>query len=256
MPDFPSVHALPFSSSHIADIFGQRTFARGLEYKSKGAVVRLDVDLERKTLSGAVQGTRDLPYQVRVSTNEKGFINSTNCSCPVGTYCKHAVALILEAGSIHGFTEYVSGPTELPRSVQHWVDEIKESITAHAEQAEKIKAESVIYIIDKSRFGNIPSIVLTPYLVGKKNSAGLQKVVETSFEDLSPELGATKDDESVAQFAMAALSSSYLGDVLGGDPELVKMLLDKLLAELVFENIAVDKNHLVRLQQQLVFQIG
>ncbi len=29
---------------------------------------------------------------------------------------------------------------------------------------------------------------------------------------------------------MAALSSSYLGDVLGGDPELVKLLIDKLLA--------------------------
>ncbi|MCC7531922.1 MAG: SWIM zinc finger family protein [Candidatus Melainabacteria bacterium] len=231
MPDLPSFPALPFSSSHIADIFGQRTFVRGLEYKSKGAVVKLDVDFDERTLRGAVQGTRDLPYQVRVSTNEKGLINNTSCSCPVGSYCKHAVALILEAGSIHGFTEFVStGPMELPRSVQHWVDEIKGSISAHAEKAEKISAESVIYIIDKSRFGNIPSIVLTPYLVGKKNSAGLQKVVETSFEDLSPELGATKDDESIAQFALAALSSAYLGDVLSGDPELVKMLLDKLVA--------------------------
>ena len=47
-PPFPpSLEALPFSSSHIADIFGQRTFARGLEYKSKGVVVNVDVDFGR-----------------------------------------------------------------------------------------------------------------------------------------------------------------------------------------------------------------
>lgn len=246
-PPFPpSLEALPFSSSHIADIFGQRTFARGLEYKSKGVVVNVDVDFERRVIKGAVQGTRDVPYQSRVTTNENGFINAAHCSCPVGSYCKHCVALILEAGSIHGFTEVVIGPTELPRSVQHWVDEVKGSFTAHTahekEKEEKAKAHdsgkprenvvggSVIYIIDKSKFGNIPSIVLTPYIVGKKNSAGLQKVVETSFEDLSPELGATKEDESIVQFALAALGSSYLGDVLGGDAELMKMLLNKVVA--------------------------
>ncbi len=160
---------------------GQRTFARGLEYKSKGAVVQLDVDLERKTLQRCGTRVRAICLIKCAYRPTKKVLSIPHLAVALSAhYCKHAVALILEAGSIHGFTEYVSGPTELPRSVQHWVDEIKESITAQAEQAEKIKAESVIYIIDKSRFGNIPSIVLTPYLVGKKNSAGLQKVVETS----------------------------------------------------------------------------
>ncbi len=235
MPEDPPIsnylNVLPFSSSHIADIFGQRTFAKGLEYKSKKAVVNVEVDFEKRVIQGAVRGTRDLPYQVRVTCNENGFINAALCSCPVNSYCKHCVALVLEAGSIFGFTEVVAGPRELPRSVQHWVDEVKGSLNASSSQTkEKVAGGSVIYIIDKSRFGNIPSLVITPYLVGKKNSAGFQKVVETSFEDLSPELGANKDDESIIQFALAALGSSYLGDILGGDPELMKMLLDKVVA--------------------------
>lgn len=235
MPEDPPIsnylNVLPFSSSHIADIFGQRTFAKGLEYKSKKAVVNVEVDFERRVIQGAVRGTRELPCQVRVTSNENGFINAAHCSCPVGSYCKHCVALVLEAGAIFGFTEVVVGPRELPRSVQHWVDEVKESLTTKSAQGqEKVTGGSVIYIIDKSRFGNIPSLVITPYLVGKKNSAGFQKVIETSFEDLSPELGANKEDESIIQFALAALGSSYLGDILGGDPELMKMLLDKIVA--------------------------
>lgn len=235
MPEDPPIsnylNVLPFSSSHIADIFGQRTFAKGLEYKSKKSVVSVEVDFEKRVILGAVRGTRELPYQVRVTCNENGFINAALCSCPVNSYCKHCVALVLEAGSIFGFTEVVVGPRELPRSVQHWVDEVKGSLTAKSAQGQdKVAGGSVIYIIDKSRFGNIPSLVITPYVVGRKNAAGFQKVVETSFEDLSAELGANKEDESIVQFALAALGSSYLGDILGGDPELMKMLLDKVVA--------------------------
>lgn len=231
----PSVDSLPFSSAHIADIFGQRAFANGLSCKSKGAVLRVSVSLANKEITGSIQGQRDLPYQARVTLNEQGFIIGAYCSCPVSNYCKHSVALLLEAGSIYGFLEEaVAKPTELPRSVQHWVDELKESITESAgearKNAEKIAAESVIYIIDKSKFGPIPTLELTPYLVAKKNSAGLQKVVVSAFEDLNADTGATKEDESIAQFAMAALNSSYLGDVLGGDPELVQRLLDKVVA--------------------------
>lgn len=232
----PSVDSLPFSSTHIADIFGQRAFANGLSYKSRGAVLRVSVNLEANEISGSVQGQRDLPYQARVTLNEQGFIIGAYCSCPFRNYCKHAVALLLEAGSIYGFREeIVVEPRDLPRSVQHWVDELKESISESAvdkagNAAEKIAAESVIYIIDKSRFGPIPTLELTPYLVAKKNSAGLQKLVVAAFEDLNADTGATKEDESIAQFAMAALRSSYLGDVLRGDPELVQRLLDKVVA--------------------------
>lgn len=225
----PSVDSLPFSSAHIADIFGQRAFARGLSCKSKGAVLRVTVELPEKTIRGNVQDTRDLPFSTRVTFNEKGFINSAYCSCRVINYCEHAVALLLEAGGIYGFKEEIDS-IEVPKNVQHWVDDLKGSIAEHAERiTEKPRGESIIYIIDRSRFG-VPSLELAPHVVGKKNNAGFQKVMPAAFEDFSPEMGANKEDESIAQFALAVLNSSYLGDVLSGEPELMQRLLDKVIA--------------------------
>ncbi|MCD4767400.1 MAG: SWIM zinc finger family protein, partial [Methanosarcinales archaeon] len=75
----------------IKDSFSERTFYRGLDYYENGYVIG-PVILDN-TLYARVIGTMETPYEV------KAFIDNneidTKCTCPVGSKCKHAVALLL-----------------------------------------------------------------------------------------------------------------------------------------------------------------
>ncbi len=71
-------------------------------YRAK-KVLALDIEPVRLhwQLLGEVQGTQRLPYEVSVEMalmpdGEVDFWES-DCSCPVGSQCKHGVALMLEA---------------------------------------------------------------------------------------------------------------------------------------------------------------
>ena len=79
------------------------TWERGLMLYRAKKVVALDIEPVRLhwQLLGEVQGTQRLPYEVSVEMalmpdGEVDFWDS-DCSCPVGSQCKHGVALMLEA---------------------------------------------------------------------------------------------------------------------------------------------------------------
>lgn len=46
------------------------------------------------TLKAKCEGSRSTPYRVEVAFNDTGILG-TDCSCPIGGYCKHVVALLL-----------------------------------------------------------------------------------------------------------------------------------------------------------------
>ncbi|MCA0177276.1 MAG: DEAD/DEAH box helicase [Proteobacteria bacterium] len=80
------------------------TLARGLAIWRSHQV--LDADLEQPSLdewliSGRVQGSARLPYRtdVSITLNDQGVITAfaSECDCPVGHRCKHAVALVWAA---------------------------------------------------------------------------------------------------------------------------------------------------------------
>lgn len=241
MPNRPIVEKLPFASSHIADIFGQRAYGLGLEYQTAGACQLVVVDLKAKSMRGAVKGTRDQAYKVRVVMNERGFIVDASCTCPVSSYCKHCVALVLEAGSIHGFSEDFEQENALPSSVTHWMEQLKGSMSEQAKTAQQkntsgvakapsLADHSVIYIVDKAKFGQIPSLELTPHLVSRANSAGYQKVIISTFAAISKADGGNEQDREIAEFALKSFGSNYLGDVLSVDRRLVNTLIEKIVA--------------------------
>ncbi|MHC1611597.1 MAG: SWIM zinc finger family protein [Candidatus Methanospirareceae archaeon] len=75
----------------IRRAFGEKTFARGLEYFENGYV---ETGVKRgNKLIGTVLGSAPNPYKVRVEIADE--IHS-ECTCPVGEMCKHGVALILQ----------------------------------------------------------------------------------------------------------------------------------------------------------------
>ena len=80
-------------------LFGSATYERGLEYARDGAVLIRESDPKDGYVSGQVQGQETSPYIVSVTlfrspSNLLTMVDSA-CTCPVSTYCKHAVALLL-----------------------------------------------------------------------------------------------------------------------------------------------------------------
>ncbi|HEX7326207.1 MAG TPA: DEAD/DEAH box helicase [Rhodanobacteraceae bacterium] len=83
--------------------FDARTLARAKGYYRYGRVcslVHIEDDGE-DVLSGKVQGTRPKPYActVRLYWDDDELELDTECSCPVGHYCKHAAAMLMVASA-------------------------------------------------------------------------------------------------------------------------------------------------------------
>ncbi|HEY4240532.1 MAG TPA: DEAD/DEAH box helicase [Kofleriaceae bacterium] len=68
------------------EAFGDRAFAKGRAYWQRGAVLSMGVDGDE--LVGVVEGGEKYDVRLRTKRPVRG-----SCSCPVGTNCKHAVAL-------------------------------------------------------------------------------------------------------------------------------------------------------------------
>jgi hypothetical protein len=102
MPQVPLPHELvpePVLNEH----FDRETIRRARAYAESGQVLRVRTGRESGgvTLSGAVAGTRPLPYDVEVYVAQDGgrMTLYTDCTCPVEIECKHALALILAANA-------------------------------------------------------------------------------------------------------------------------------------------------------------
>jgi hypothetical protein len=83
------------SEQDVYQYFGSVYGGRGNVYQKQGRVLSVAVSDGNRTIWGMVQGSTLQPYNVVVRlTNNLGTILSTQCSCPMGGFCKHSAALI------------------------------------------------------------------------------------------------------------------------------------------------------------------
>ncbi|WP_354623175.1 SWIM zinc finger family protein [Psychromonas sp. MME2] len=86
------------TAQDISTSFGRNIIDRGTRYFKESRVLSCEYDEVSNKLSGYVKGSSETPYQTSASikpSNKGGFIIHSNCTCPVGWNCKHAVALLL-----------------------------------------------------------------------------------------------------------------------------------------------------------------
>ena len=76
----------------IRNLVGEGSFQRGQKYFRDDRI--FDTRRVGMTLKAKCEGSRSTPYRVEVTFNDTG-IETTDCSCPIGGYCKHVVALLL-----------------------------------------------------------------------------------------------------------------------------------------------------------------
>lgn len=94
---FPEI---PVTVPQIIRQVGHRTYQRGVAYQRNREVIRYSYDEDERTLTGLVNGSTIIPYEVtiRFFPAVSGSATFTaRCICPVLTDCKHAVALMLTA---------------------------------------------------------------------------------------------------------------------------------------------------------------
>ena len=94
---FPEI---PVTVPQIIRQAGHRTYQRGVAYQRNREVIRYSYDEDERTLTGLVNGSTIIPYEVTVRFFPAVSGSATftaRCTCPVLTDCKHAVALMLTA---------------------------------------------------------------------------------------------------------------------------------------------------------------
>lgn len=94
---FPEI---PVTVPQIIRQVGHRTYQRGVAYQRNREVIRYNYDEDERTLTGLVNGSTIIPYEVTVRFFPAVSGSATftaRCTCPVLTDCKHAVALMLTA---------------------------------------------------------------------------------------------------------------------------------------------------------------
>ncbi len=95
------------SDPEIAQQVGTRTFDRGVAYAAEARVRSIATRPDGLMLLGTIEGSGSETYQtiIEARPHPKGRAHlwSGRCSCPVGTDCKHTVALLLVARDVaHG----------------------------------------------------------------------------------------------------------------------------------------------------------
>jgi superfamily II DNA or RNA helicase len=89
------------SELSLARLMDRQTFQRAKQYTDIGAVVEVGLRESPLRLTGTVQGSRPAPYTCTalLSQRTSGMVTSLtgSCTCPVGSNCKHVVALALTA---------------------------------------------------------------------------------------------------------------------------------------------------------------
>ena len=122
---FPEI---PVTVPLIIRQVGHRTYQRGVAYQRNREVIRYSYDEDERTLTGLVNGSTIIPYEVTVRFFPAVSGSATftaRCTCPVLTDCKHAVALMLTAldrASVakKALSEH-PGPVGVPNAGSHGV---------------------------------------------------------------------------------------------------------------------------------------
>lgn len=92
----------------LSQLAGSARLLSGRHYYAAHRVNPQSVTWESPWLSGQVKGSRADPYHVRIAftkIKEQWQPSASECSCPSGRWCKHAVALMLQASNMRSIFE-------------------------------------------------------------------------------------------------------------------------------------------------------
>jgi len=132
----------------IARWFDPRTIRKAQTY---GHAVR-DLATHETEITALIHGTMRQPYQVHIAFFQGNGISQidANCTCPVGRFCKHCVAVLVAALARRGETGRAdTTPARPSKTILAWAEETRAALrptTAAARKAGKSK-DALHYLI-------------------------------------------------------------------------------------------------------------
>jgi len=130
-----------YSEADIRRWIGDENLAKGLDYLH--AITELQIS--PTALHAFVQGRVPRPYQVEILFRGNRIVEF--CSCPLGGYCKHVAAVLIEGWQrqTHPASAGITAATSFDRAKQNpaihwWLDQLRKSVT----QQENLRAKASV----------------------------------------------------------------------------------------------------------------
>lgn len=255
----------------LQPFFDEATWKRGEDYQRRGRVFDLEMEDDEigTTLTAEVQGSAGARYRVNVALIAVGGeVNLVSeCECPVGRFCKHAVATLLQALRRGWFDEDGAPPPSAqssaprptpPKPVRsadplagplgRWLDELAAAAGAEApsppgrargKSAVEAKKDEILYILDAMehpfRRNGVSAkldLLVTRRLKDERWGAGRSYTLESMANN--PNTAVTSTDRAVAKLLTTTppghygVSDGY--DWLNGEPAAVEWAMERILA--------------------------
>lgn len=247
--NFKLKQAIELTETSVYFFFGNTNSARGDFYQRSKRVTVPHLDVKRRLITGAVQGTEPQPYHVQIFFNKTPpIIAKTTCSCPMGGMCRHAAALLLHAIRIGLVGSSPPLPTEASHSVSlgrpldrlqlthnlpSWVTSLTEALGKNEGVTQNSSnIDSVFYLIDVSQ---VPSrLHLRAVHARKLQAGGFGHTQAVEIERLAAKSTAyvTAEDSKICQLFLADKrdSSRIAHSAFPEIPEISGVIIEKLLA--------------------------
>ena len=163
------------SESEILRHVGARAMEAGRVYRRQGRVIGFD---ERPPeITAIVSGSVRTPYQVTIkvtAAERQGVRIEGACSCPVGAYCKHIAAVLIESAA--RYPDAAATPREdpnagargpqsqveesLPAQISEWIAALERLPSTDSETYPPDAQNRLIYVFSVSEYRRTPSRVL------------------------------------------------------------------------------------------------
>jgi superfamily II DNA or RNA helicase len=147
----------------------------GRVYRRQGRVVGFD---ERPPeITAEVRGSSPIPYQVKIkvmAADRQGLRIEGACSCPVGAYCKHIAAALIESCTL--YPDRAAAPREelnaatsgrqaqveesLPPQISQWIAALERSQSADSEYFPPDAQNRLLYVFSLPEFRHAPSQIM------------------------------------------------------------------------------------------------
>ncbi|HSH47071.1 MAG TPA: SNF2-related protein, partial [Halomonas sp.] len=172
-PDVALMLYTTLSELHWSLYFDERSYQRGIRYAVQDRV-EASLEVQRRgaliLLRGKVSGSAKRPYRsealVNLDAPDPGVI--TRCSCPVGSQCKHAVALIqtfmtrMENQGRVSVGDTPAGVDRLEHDWTRWLEQLEQPRRQGA-SLERVEAHYRLGLfLDINRHGELPTLKLLP----------------------------------------------------------------------------------------------
>lgn len=143
--------------------FGAQSTVRGERYAAEGRIRDIEFDDDERLLRGRCVGSHGQLYvlEVGLSPGSRAVVEWALCSCPVGSFCKHAAALVLAAAP--------SDPAHAP--VDRWryvLDKVLDEVAVPEDGGKPIALEFSVAAPTRYRPGTL--LMLRPLSLGKRGT--------------------------------------------------------------------------------------